>query len=120
MIGVQTDLDPSLTKSDGMVGNVVGRPGTLPDVLYEVTLEVNLFKYVVGTDEAVEVRPIQRGEPFRLNIGPATTLGVAIDVRDGRVTFRLSRPVVADKGWKSAIAARYDNKWRLIGVGEVV
>ncbi len=120
LIGVQTDLDPSLTKSDGMVGNVVGRPGTLPDVLYEVTLEVNLFKYVVGTDEAVEVRPIQRGEPFRLNIGPATTLGVAIDVRDGRVTFKLSRPVVADKGWKSAIAARYDNKWRLIGVGEVV
>ena len=120
LIGVQTDLDPSLTKSDGMVGNVVGRPDTLPDVLYEVTLEVNLFKYVVGTDEAVEVRPIQRGEPFRLNIGPATTLGVAVDVRDGRVTFRLSRPVVADKGWKSAIAARYDNKWRLIGVGEVV
>lgn len=120
LIGVQTDLDPSLTKSDGMVGNVVGRPDTLPDVLYEATLEVNLFKYVVGTDETVEVRPIQRGEPFRLNIGPATTLGVAVDVRDGRVTFRLSRPVVADKGWKSAIAARYDNKWRLIGVGEVV
>ncbi len=120
LIGVQTDLDPSLTKSDGMVGNVVGRPGTLPEVLYEVTMEVNLFKYVVGTDEAVEVRPIQRGEPFRLNIGPATTLGVALDIRDGRVTFRLSRPVVADKGWKSAIAARYDNKWRLIGVGEVV
>ncbi len=120
LIGVQTDLDPSLTKSDGMVGNVVGRPGTLPEVLYEVTMEVKLFKYVVGTDEAVEVRPIQRGEPFRLNIGPATTLGVALDIRDGRVTFRLSRPVVADKGWKSAIAARYDNKWRLIGVGEIV
>ncbi len=120
LIGVQTDLDPSLTKSDGMVGNVVGRPGTLPEVLYEVTMEVKLFKYVVGTDEAVEVRPIQRGEPFRLNIGPATTLGIALDIRDGRVTFRLSRPVVADKGWKSAIAARYDNKWRLIGVGEIV
>lgn len=120
LIGVQTDLDPSLTKSDGMVGNVVGKPGTLPDVLYEVTLDVTLFKYVVGTDETVEVRPIQRGEPFRLNIGPATTLGVAVDIRDDIVTFKLSRPVVADKGWKSAIAARYDNKWRLIGVGEVV
>lgn len=120
LIGVQTDLDPSLTKSDGMVGNIVGRPGTLPDVLYEVTLDVRLFKYVVGTNETIMVRPIQRGEAYRLNIGPATTLGIAIDVRGESVTFRLSRPVIADDGWKSAIAARYDNKWRLVGVGEVV
>ena len=120
LIGVQTDLDPSLTKSDGMVGNVVGEPGRLPEVRYEVTMDVNLFEYVVGTDETVEVRPMQRGEPFRLNIGPATTLGVALDIRDGRVAFRLSRPVVADTGWKAAIAARYDNKWRLIGVGTIV
>ena len=120
LIGVQTDLDPSLTKSDGMVGNVVGEPGTLPEVRYEVTMDINLFKYVVGTDETVEVRPITRGEPIRLNIGPATTLGIATDVRRDRVTFRLSRPVVAEEGWKSAVAARYNNKWRLVGVGTIV
>ena len=120
LVGVQTDLDPSLTKSDGMVGNVVGKPGSLPEVKYEITLDVSLFKYVVGTDETVEVRPMEKGEPFRLNIGPATTLGIALDIKDTYVTFKLSRPVVAEEGWKSAIAARYNNKWRLVGVGTVV
>jgi len=27
--------------------------------------------------------------------------------------------VVADDGWKVAIARRFNGKWRLIGVGEV-
>ena len=28
LIGVGTKLDPSLTKSDNLIGNVVGKPGT--------------------------------------------------------------------------------------------
>ncbi len=120
LVGVQTDLDPSLTKSDGMVGNVAGHPGTLPEVLYEVELEMELFQYVVGTEESMEVRPIERGEPLRLNIGPATTLGVVTSIVDGKYHLRLSRPVVAEAGWRAAVAARYDNKWRLVGVGTVV
>ena len=120
LVGVQTDLDPSLTKSDGMVGNVAGKPGTLPEVLYELSLEVELFQYVIGTEESVEVRPISRGEPLRLNVGPATTLGVVTSISGDTIHLRLSRPVVAREGWRAAIAARYDNKWRLVGVGTVV
>ena len=120
LIGIQTDLDPSLTKSDAMVGNVAGKPGTLPPVLYELSLDIQLFKYVVGTDETVEVKPIEKGEPIRINIGPAVTLGIVVDKRDDILHLRLSRPVVAEKGWKVAIAARYNNKWRLVGVGNVV
>jgi len=120
LIGVQTDLDPSLTKSDAMVGNIAGKPGTLPPVLHEVTLDIQLFKYVVGTDETVEVRPIERGEPIRINIGPAVTLGIVVDKRDNVLHLKLSRPIVAEEGWKAAIAARYNNKWRLVGVGNVV
>src|SRR2546428_4019317 len=33
LVAVGTDLDPSVTKSDGLVGNVLGRVGTLPPIL---------------------------------------------------------------------------------------
>ncbi len=120
LVGIQTDLDPSLTKSDGMVGNVAGAPDSLPEVRYELSLDIELFRYVVGTEESLEVRPISRGEPLRLNIGPATTLGVVTSISDGIYHLNLSRPVVAEEGWRAAVAARYDNKWRLVGVGTVL
>ncbi|PCN51150.1 translation initiation factor IF-2 subunit gamma [Candidatus Geothermarchaeota archaeon ex4572_27] len=119
LIGVQTDLDPALTKADGMVGNVAGKPGTLPEVRYTMTLDISLFEYVVGTEEQIRVKPLYRGEPLRLNVGSAVTLGVVTGLGKDWADVVLSRPVAADDGWKVAIARRFDSKWRLIGVGEV-
>ncbi|RLG60702.1 translation initiation factor IF-2 subunit gamma [Candidatus Geothermarchaeota archaeon] len=120
LVGIQTDLDPSLTRADRMVGNVVGKPGTLPEVRYELEMKTTLFKYVVGTDETIKVAKIRVNEPLRLNIGSATTLGIVKSVKDDNVYVDLSKPVAAEKGWKVAIARNVNNRWRLIGVGEVL
>jgi len=119
LIGIQTDLDPSLTRADGMVGNVAGKPGTLPEVRYDLSLDVTLFTYVVGTDEQIEVKPLTKGEPLRLNVGSATSLGIVVGLGKDWADIKVTRPVVADDGWKVAIARRFNGKWRLIGVGEV-
>ena len=120
LIGIQTDLDPYLTKSDGLVGSVASEPDTLPPVLYEFDMEVELFKYVVGTDETILVKDLARGDRLRLNVGPAVTLGIVTDVSRDAVHVRLVRPVVAGSGWRVAIAAQVNNLWRLVGVGTVV
>ena len=120
LIGIQTDLDPYLTKSDGLVGSVASEPGKLPPVLYEFDMDVELFKYVVGTDETILVKDLSRGDRLRLNVGPAVTLGVVTDVSRERVHVKLVRPVVAGSGWRVAIAAQVNNLWRLVGVGTVV
>ncbi len=39
LVGIGTELDPALTKADSLVGSVVGKPGTLPPVWSELTLE---------------------------------------------------------------------------------
>lgn len=119
LIGVQTDLDPALTAADGLVGNVIGKPGTLPEVLFDFDMEATLFKYVVGTDEMVEAKPIAAKEPLRLNVGAAATLGTVSDVRGDTVHVGLAKPIVAESGWRAAIARRVGGKWRLIGVGEI-
>ncbi len=119
LIGIQTDLDPALTKADGMVGNVAGKPGTLPEVYNEIRLDINLFTYVVGTDEQVLVKPLIKGEPLRINIGSAVALGYITALGKDWAEIKLLRPVAAEEGWKAALARRFNGQWRLIGVGEV-
>lgn len=120
LIGVQTDLDPALTKADGLVGNVAGKPGALPKVLYDFDMDVQLFQYVVGTDETVPVDKIVENEALRLNVGSSVTLAMVSGIREDVAHVRLVKPVTAGPGWKAAIARRVGGKWRLIGVGDIM
>ncbi|ADC65790.1 protein synthesis factor GTP-binding protein [Ferroglobus placidus DSM 10642] len=119
LIGVATKLDPFLTKSDGLVGNVLGHPNELPDVLYEFTMEVQLLERVVGTEEEIKVEKIKMNEPLMLAVGTAITLGVVTSARDDIVEVKLKRPVCAEIGDRVAISRRVGTRWRLIGAGRI-
>ncbi len=117
LVGVATKLDPVLTKSDALVGNVLGHPNELPDVLMEFTMDVQLLERVVGVEEEMEVEKIKMNEPLMLAVGTAITLGVVTSARDDIVEVKLRRPVCAEKGWRVAISRRVGSRWRLIGAG---
>lgn len=117
LAGVGTMLDPSLTKSDGLVGSLMGKPGTLPPVLEELKLEYELFENVVGSREREKVAQIAKGEKLLLNVGTAKTMGDVTDVRKGEMETSLSIPVCAEPGDRVAISRRISGRWRLIGVG---
>jgi len=36
LIGVGLKVDPYLTRSDRLVGNILGHPGSMPDVVIEI------------------------------------------------------------------------------------
>lgn len=117
LVGLGTDLDPSLTKSDGLVGSVVGKIDTLPPTLSKITLDVSLFDKVVGTELAVPVDKIRSNEALVLNIGTTVTSGVVSSAREDVVDVALRKPVCADPGSKIAISRRISDSWRLIGFG---
>ncbi|MBS7637521.1 translation initiation factor IF-2 subunit gamma [Candidatus Bathyarchaeota archaeon] len=117
LVGVGTMLDPSLTKSDGLVGSLLGKPGTLPPVREEAALEFKLFSTVVGSQAMEKVEPISRGETLLLNIGTAKTTGIITSVSSDYVEMKLSIPVCAEEGDKVAISRRVGGRWRLIGAG---
>lgn len=48
LIGVGTNLDPSLTIADSLVGNLIGLPGCLPDVFVEIEIEYYLLSRLLG------------------------------------------------------------------------
>lgn len=114
LIGVCTELDPSLTKSDQLIGNVAGDPASLPPVRSELKLSVSMMEHAVGMDK---VDPIKEKEVLVLNVGTATTIGFVTKLKP--VTITLKRPVCALEGSKVAISRKVGNRWRLVGYGEI-
>src|SRR5436309_2719536 len=71
LIAIGTNLDPVLTKADGLVGRVVGPPASLPEILMKMTVEVNLLERVVGVPEELKVEGIKTSEPLMVSVGTA-------------------------------------------------
>ncbi|MGI0020090.1 MAG: translation initiation factor IF-2 subunit gamma [Nitrososphaera sp.] len=120
LVAIGTKLDPTFTKSDSLIGSIIGKPGTLPKDVEDITIETHLFDTAVGTAEMVKVEPIKVKEPLRLNIGTAASVGTVTSVRDGRMEIKLKKPVCLLPKSRVAISRRIAERWRLIGSGIAV
>ncbi len=113
---VETELDPALTKSDNLAGNILGKKDKLPDVKNKLEMKVTLLDRAVGSEDVEKVENIKEKEPLLLNVGTAKTSGVVTQAgSDVKVT--LNRPVCVEKGERVAISRRIGSRWRLVGYG---
>jgi len=117
LVGIGTYLDPSLTKADGLTGNLVGKPDLLPPTRSELVLETTLLKRAIGTKELVQVDNIIKGERLLLDVGTTITLGDVVSSKKDSATLKLVRPVCAENGARAAISRKIAGRWRLIGYG---
>jgi len=117
LIGVGTSLDPSLTKADSLVGNVAGKPGTLPPTRSELDLEVKLLERAVGTAELVKIENIKPGEQLMITVGTATSVGVVTSSSKEEVRVKLRRAVCCADKARVAINRSIGGRFRLIGYG---
>ena len=117
LVAVGTHLDPTFIKGDQMVGSVIGKPGTLPETLEHVTLDVALLETAVGSADLTKVEKVRLAETVRLNLGTASTLATTTSVRGSTVEMDLKKPVAIETGMRAAISRRIAERWRLIGSG---
>jgi translation initiation factor 2 subunit 3 len=117
LVGIGTYLDPSLTKADGLTGNLVGKPELLPPNRSELILEPTLLKRAIGTKELLQVDKIKKGERLLLDIGTTITVGTVASMKKDAITLHLTRPVCAEEKARSAISRKIAGRWRLIGYG---
>ena len=117
LIAIGTELDPAMTKSDGLIGRVIGKPGTLPSVQTKLSMSITLLERVVGSAEDLKVDTIKTGEPLMLNVGTAATVGVVTSARKEIADVNLKIPVCGEVGQRIAISRKIGGKWRLIGYG---
>ena len=120
LIGVGTRIDPFLFRSDKLVGQVLGRRGTLPKVYSQVTIQFNLLPRLIGTVDNTAVKPLMVNELVRINIG-STTIGARVANKQSEhvADLVLTLPICAVIDEHVAISRRINSNWRLIGFGDV-
>ena len=116
-IAISTSLDPSIVKSDNLAGNIIGLPGKLPKVWYELHLETKLLDRVVGTEDELNVEPIKMNEALMLNVNSSVTAGVVTELKKNDFNATLKLPVCAEVGSRVTISRMVGTRFRLIGYG---
>jgi translation initiation factor 2 subunit 3 len=118
-LGLMTELDPSIVKSDKLTGSLVGVEGKLPPVHYELKLDVTLLDRVVGSEKELNVEPIKMTEALMLNVNSASTVGIVTELKKDKINCRLKLPICADIGSRITISRMIGNRFRLIGYGVI-
>jgi translation initiation factor 2 subunit 3 len=119
LVAIGTLLDPSLTKADGLTGNLVGLPEKLPPTQSELTLDTLFFERAVGTKEMIQIDRVAPKESLLLDVGTTITVGTVISTKGNEATLKLVRPVCVEKGMRTAVSRKMAGRWRLIGYGMV-
>ncbi|XP_073023127.1 uncharacterized protein [Primulina eburnea] len=106
LIGVGTTMDPTLTRADRLVGQVLGEVGSLPEVYVELEASIFLLRRLVcvRTKDAEgqdKVSKLARGEILLLNIGSMSTglvfVAVGKDVANLSLFLPKFFPLYSDK-----------------------
>jgi translation initiation factor 2 subunit 3 len=120
LVAIRTNLDPSLTKADQLVGSVVTKPDNKIPVATSMSILYHELERVVGVrGQPTKLPPLQVNEKVIVAAGSATRVATVKNVRKERVELKLDEPVAMWKGSRVAIGRRVMARWRLAGWGIV-
>jgi len=75
LIGVGLKVDPFITRSDRLVGHIIGHPGKMPDVVVEIDVQYFLLRRLLGVKSGEgergksKVQKLKADEMLLINIG---------------------------------------------------
>ncbi|KAL5767930.1 hypothetical protein ACOSQ2_014713 [Xanthoceras sorbifolium] len=113
LIGVGTTMDPTLTRADRLVGQVLEEVGSLPEVFVELEVNFFLLRHLLGvrtkgSDRQGKVSKLARGGILMLNIGSMSTGARVLAVKNDLAKLQLTSPVCT-----------IEKHWHLIGWGQI-
>ncbi len=118
LIGLGSKLDPALTRGDSLIGHLVGRPDSLPEVMSEVELEVHLLERVLGSEVQMKVQQLKHNEKLLLVVGTEKTGGTVVKILKNSYILNLNPPICAPANSIFAISRIINRRYRLIGYGK--
>jgi len=119
-ISIETELDPSITKSDSLTGCVVSTKDSLPEIVNKIKLKYELFEELSGTEKKEKVEALKTKEILMLSVNTTITVGVVEKIKENQLELNLNIPIVPLKGDNVGIARNIKGHWRLIGWGEIL
>ena len=120
LIGLGTKLDPAITKGDHLIGQLVGRPESLPPIISEVELKVKLLDRVIGSEDQIKVHELRHNEKLLLVVGTEKAAGTVTKILKNTYVLSLNPPICVPEDFIFAISRIINRRYRLIGYGEVV
>jgi translation initiation factor 2 subunit 3 len=127
LIGIGLRVDPYLTKRDNLVGNLIGHRGSLPDIYLELEIEYQTLTRLIGVrsdndnQSSETIKTISKGETLMINVGTISTgcRVVATNTKSKIMKVELNKAACTNIGEKVALSRRINNKFRLIGWGDI-
>lgn len=123
LIGIGTLLDPSLAKNDGLVGQVVGLEGAMPDVFEKVEVKYRLFHRVMGTNDGESMAGFTTREKVLLHVGGNSAVGLvaAVQKKARLISIHLTGMPICARAEQRVAISRHAGKdhWRLVGFGRL-
>lgn len=124
LIGVGTKIDPTITRSDRLVGHVLGHQGQLPAIYTELEVNYFLLRRLLGVKTAdgkqAKVAKLTKNEVLMVNIGSTATGAKVTAVKADAARLSLTSPACTSVGEKVALSRRIEKHWRLIGWANIV
>lgn len=114
LTGMLTELDPFLTKSDSLAGQVVTLSGRAPEISDSLAFVPHFL------ERDLENKPFVQGEAVLITCGVTKTLGIIQGASEREVRVKLRIPVCVEGGEKISFSRRFGDRWKLVGWGEVI
>jgi translation initiation factor 2 subunit 3 len=119
-LAVETELDPSLGKSDSLSGSIAGLKDSLPEISENIKVKYELFDKVLGDEEHEKVEMPKPNELLMLSVNTSITVGQVKKVDKENLELSLKIPVVPLENESIGIARNFNGHWRLIGIGNII
>lgn len=108
LVAIQTSLDPSLAKSDKLVGCIAGY-GKMPETVQSLKAGYSLF----------ENYEMKANDTVLATCRNSRSTGIVTSINKSQLELKLNSPLCADKGSKISYSKLIEHKWRLIGWGVI-
>jgi len=125
LIGVGTKIDPTYSRGDRLVGQVLGLPDRLPSVYVEIEVKYYLLKRLLGVktegdSRQGKVQKLKKAEIIMVNVGSTAAGGRIMAIKENdKAKITLTTPVCTQENDKVALSRRIEKHWRLIGWGTI-
>lgn len=125
LIACRTKIDPTLTRADRLIGQILGHPGKLMNIYVEIDVKFYLLRRLLGVksdgESSNKVTKLKKGDILLVNVGSSTAGGRVMGLKDDNTMAKiaLTNPVCTQEGDKIALSRRIEKHWRLIGWGEI-
>ncbi|MEN9626073.1 MAG: hypothetical protein RL557_401 [archaeon] len=119
-LAFETELDPTLTKSDAIAGSIASSHNNLPDITDKIKIKFSLFSEVLGEEKEIKTEGLKISELIMLSVNTTITVGKIEKIKNNEADVSLRIPIVPLKGDSVGVARNINGHWRLIGFGEII